>query len=130
MPHMKKYLRWENQKIHQKFQYLFQPNLILMANTPTPGQYPGTWPFTASLRVTTHRPVAFLAGRLNLYWRNIHAVIYKCRSVCQRMHGQWRLQIICTYRWNSYLKHVRNSSQKNKEKYQVTIEKIMQSNTI
>ena len=40
-------------------QCLFEVNLILLANTPTPGQYTNSWPFPVSLRVTISRPAAF-----------------------------------------------------------------------
>ena len=33
----------------------------------------------------------------------------KCGVVNRRMHGQWCLQIIYTYRWNGYLGHVIDS---------------------
>ena len=39
----------ENQKIHQKFQHLFKANLVLLANTPIPGQNMDSWPCPVSL---------------------------------------------------------------------------------
>ena len=41
------------------------------------------------------------------------------------MPANARAIIICTYRWNSYLKHFRNFL--GKTKYLITIEKIIQS---
>ena len=67
----------ENQKIHQKFQHLLKVNPILLANSWTSGQYTNSWPSPVSLRVTTHRPVTFAVGRLNLHWRNSDSIINK-----------------------------------------------------
>ena len=39
-----------------------------------------------------------------------------------QMYGKLSLQIICTYRWKSYLGHVRNALGKTKEKHKATIE--------
>ena len=67
----------QNQNIHQKFQHLFKANLILLANTPTPGQYTDSWPYPVLVRVTTCWPVIFAVYRLNLHQGNIHAIIWK-----------------------------------------------------
>ena len=45
----------------------FKANLILLANTQTPGPYTDSWPYQVSLRVTTRRPVTFAVGRLKLH---------------------------------------------------------------
>ena len=70
----------ENQKIQQKFQQLFKANLILLANTPTSRLYTDSSPCQVSLTVTTHRPLTFAVGQLNLHWGNIHS-IYANREV-------------------------------------------------
>ena len=65
----------ENQKIHHLFQHLFKASLILLANTPTPGKYIRSRPWTVSLRITTCRVVVLVARQLNWYWRNIYTII-------------------------------------------------------
>ena len=54
---------------------MFIANLILLANTPTPGLA------LAPLRVIISLPVAFVVGRLVLQRGNTHAVQYKCGDV-------------------------------------------------
>ena len=67
----------ENQKINQKFQHPFKVNPILLANSWTSGQYTNSWPRPVSLRVTTHRPITFTVGQMNLHWGNSDSIINK-----------------------------------------------------
>ena len=108
-----------------KSQHLFKANLILQANTPSPDQYTNSWLCPVSLRVTTHRPVAFVLGRLKLQWGSTYVIICKYGGVCQQINRQWSLPIISTYRWISHLKYIRNFLEKKNITYL-----IIQSNTI
>ena len=55
---------------------MFIANLILLANTPTPGLA------LPPLRVIISLPVVFVVGRLVLQRENTCAVQYKCGDVC------------------------------------------------
>ena len=53
---------------------MFKANLILLANTGSPGKGTNFW---SSLRVTICRPLAFVIGQMNLHGGKINATIYK-----------------------------------------------------
>ena len=70
-----------------KFQNVLKADLIPLANILTPTLWEGLY-----------MPVAFVVDQLVIHWGNINAVICNCGGVSRQMHGQWSLQIICTYR--------------------------------
>ena len=76
-PHSMKRCLPSGKSKYQKFQHLVKANLILLANTPIPGQCTNSWLCSVSRRVATRRPVIFAVGWLNLHWGHIYAIIYK-----------------------------------------------------
>ena len=60
-------------------------------------------------------PVGIMVGWLVLQWGHACAIINNYGGLCQQLHGKSSLQIICTYRQNSYLGHVSDALGKTKE---------------
>ena len=93
---------WENQKTYSEFQHLFKVD--------------HSRPWTLPLRGSPCVPVVFWVNRLVLYWWHTCAVMCNYGCLYQQMHKKSSLQIICIYRWNSYLWNVSDTLGKTLKK--------------
>ena len=121
---MKRCLRSRKSKDSSKTSASFKASLILLANTATPGLYINSWPCPVSLRCTTRRPVAFCSSpnepTLRKHSCNI-IQIGRCTSTNAR--AMKFANYLCLQK-EQLLKHIRSFL------WKMTIEKIIQSNTI
>ena len=129
LPPWKGVYHWENQNIHQKLQHMFKPSLILLANTATPGQYTNSWPCPVSLRVITCGPVAFCSSPIESTLRKHSCNIIQIGRCT--LGNAWAMKFAnyLHLQMEQLLKHIRSLLEKTK-KSQMTIEKIIQWNTI